>query len=199
MGLLDVVLPSACAGCRRPGGSPCPECLDSMRAVGWVRSLPVPVVAAVAYEAVAREVVADVKFRSRRSSLGWMADAVAGVVWWARVPVDTVTWVPASRSGRRRRGFDQGQMLAREVGRRLQCPVRGLLVREGGARQAGLGRRDRLGDTGIRTRDSADPGRAQRVLVVDDVVTTGASMIAAVEALRPGASDVVGAAFAHKR
>lgn len=103
---------------------------------------------------------------------------------------DVVTWVPASRRQRRRRGYDQGQVLARAVGRPLGLPSRRLLGRTGPGAQAGRGRSDRLTGPGLR------PLRASpsRVLLVDDVVTTGASMARAAAVLRQSGAAVVHAA-----
>ena len=107
--------------------------------------------------------------------------------------VKVVTWVPASRDRARRRGFDQGRVIARLLARRHGLRVRRLLVRARGEHQAGAGRVDRLvGPTLAVLR--APP---KRVLVVDDVATTGASLSAAAEALRrAGAKEVYGATIA---
>lgn len=171
-----------------------------MRPGGLVVGTGVLVVAAVGYEGVVRDLVADVKFRGRRGALGWMGEATAAAADWADLEADLVTWMPASREGRRRRGFDQGRSLASAVGRGLDRPVVRLLRRSVSGRQVGLDRAERsVRASGI---VAAAAARAHvfgaTVLVVDDVVTTGASMQAAARALRAaGAADVVGAAFAH--
>ena len=199
MGMLDVVLPVDCVGCSRRGASVCDRCLHEMEPGGWVEGVSMPVVAAVAYRGVARELVVALKYRRRRDALGWMADAVASTVVWAGLTPAAVTWVPASRAGRRSRGFDQGRLLASEVGRRLGLPVARLLERTGSGRQVGLDRQGRYAEAGRIAATSAAPGADADVLVVDDVVTTGASMASARAALHSaGVRQVVGAAFAHK-
>ena len=100
-----------------------------MRPCGWVGSGSPPVVAATRYDDVSRRLVIDLKARGGGASVAWMADAVAGAVRWASLHADVVTWVPASAEGRRRRGFDQGRLLARAVGRSLGVPAVALLRR----------------------------------------------------------------------
>jgi predicted amidophosphoribosyltransferase len=159
--------------------------------------LPTPtgldgLVAPLAYTGVGREVVARLKYRNARAALPALASAIAALVDPAAV--DVVTWAPTTAVRRRDRGFDQARLLARAVARRLHRPCRVLLKREPGPAQTGRPKRDRVtGPTFTVT------GRVPaHVLIVDDVVTTGATMLAAAEALKAaGARTVTGAAAAR--
>jgi predicted amidophosphoribosyltransferase len=103
--------------------------------------------------------------------------------------IDVVTWVPTTRERRMSRGHDQAETLARMLGRSLGVPVRKLLERETVGHQTGHSREQRLVGVALRARLFSIPGT---VLVVDDVVTTGATMRMAERALYlAGAARVV--------
>jgi predicted amidophosphoribosyltransferase len=106
----------------------------------------------------------------------------------APVP-DIVTWAPTTAVRRRQRGFDQAELLARAVARRLGLPCRSLLARRPGPPQTGRALAERRGGPGFRPRRAVS-GRS--VLIVDDVVTSGSTAAAAAGALRSaGARSVV--------
>jgi predicted amidophosphoribosyltransferase len=153
-------------------------------------------VALLAYEGAGRELLARLKHRNQRGALGGLGRAAAALV---AAPPDVVTWAPTSARRRRERGFDQAELLARVVGRALGRPARRLLVRAPGEAQTGRSRAERWTGPSFRP---AGPGRrpalrGRAVLVVDDVVTTGATLAAAAAALRPSGAVVHGLAIAR--
>lgn len=158
---------------------------------------PHGVLAAVALSGRARQVVLSLKYRNRRRVARHLGGLVVNrlVEAGAAADLDVVTWAPTSRRRRQGRGFDQAEEIARTVGRQLGIPTRRLLHRESGAGpQTGKSRVDRLGGPAFRSRPRL---RGWRVLVVDDVVTTGATLHSARDALlAEGAGDVVLAAVA---
>ena len=149
----------------------------------------------LAYEGAAREVVAQLKYRNARSAARWLARGMA-----AQVPadaVDLVTWAPTTDLRRRSRGFDHAEVLARHLGRELGRPCRATLARLPGPPQTGRNLRERQHGPRFVARGTV-PGA--RLVLVDDVVTTGATLTAAAATLRhAGAAEVVGAAAAHPR
>lgn len=192
-----MLLPPSCPVCGRPGPAPCPSCRAGIVSAP-VTSMPPGVDSAAAFLAFVgpgREVVARLKYRNARSSLRWLAEGMAALV--DPDSVDGVTWVPTTGARRRRRGYDQARLLARAVARRLGIPCRALLTRRPGPAQTGRSRAARLGGPRL----AALPWRRPpaRVLVVDDVITTGATVSAAARVLRSAGSREVHALAAARR
>lgn len=149
------------------------------------------VVALFAYEGAGRSVIGALKFRNHRDVVAPMASMLAAAI---DAPVDLVTWVPTSARHRRERGYDQGELLARSVASSLGVRARPTVRRRTGAAQTGAGRSLRLERARFVARR---PVTGQVVAVVDDVRTTGASLVGVAAALRSaGARSVIGATFA---
>jgi predicted amidophosphoribosyltransferase len=147
-----------------------------------------------AYEGVARELVARLKYRNVRAVVPWLA---AAMVDGLGVPAGrvVVTWAPTTPARRRARGFDPAEVLARPVARRLAVPCLALVSRRPGPPQTGLpASARRAGPRVAPMRSSAVRRRASGavVIVVDDVATTGATLAAVAVAVRAlGAASVV--------
>jgi predicted amidophosphoribosyltransferase len=147
------------------------------------------------YEGVARELVAGLKFRR----LLPVADLMAERIEWlapAHMLSGTVVPVPPARARLRRRGFDPAGELAAALAARLELPLSHCLERRGSGRQVGRRRAERVGHPPQIGAKGAPPRSA---LIVDDVLTTGATLTACAHALRAGgASRVVAVTFARR-
>lgn len=175
-----MLIPTSCAGCNEPGAVICRRCRFALVSAATAHSSS-GVHAALPFEGVARQVVHGLKFRNRRQVAATLAAMMVRRLHLdGPGRVDLVTWAPTSARRARDRGFDQAELLARAVARELGVPCRRLLYRAHGGAQTGRRRSERLTGPGFRARVA---GRSLRVLLVDDVVTTGATMAAAVEAL----------------
>jgi predicted amidophosphoribosyltransferase len=145
------------------------------------------VAACYAYAGPARALLLALKYRNRRDALASCAAAVARL----SPPVDVVTWAPTAPHRARARGFDQAELLARAVARQLGAPAARLVRRESAAAQTGRSAEARRTGPRFRPVTARPPGR---VLLVDDIGTTGATLAGAAAALR-----AAGAAEVHAR
>jgi len=192
-----MIFNSTCAGCDRPGPVLCRTCRFTLAAPA---GMPVQsdVIAAVPFAGRPRDVLLNFKYRNRRQLGHHLAGLVVNRLLESGVgpgDIDVVTWAPTSAGRRHRRGFDQAELVARRVALQLGVPCRRALRRAGGAPpQTGLDRATRLHGPVF----SASPGvRGKRVLVIDDVVTTGSTLRSAARALdQAGAAAVIKSAVA---
>jgi ComF family protein len=198
---LDVVFPRSCAGCGAGPWPFCAACADALIALEppWCarcgRPTESPVEScgdcppasidrarsAFLFDGPARRAIHRLKFSGWRS----VADALAGaIVVTDPFPAEVVTWVPLARSRLASRGYDQAKVLARALAARTGAPALPLIRRAADtgpqARRAGAERRLALEGA---FRHSGRPVPAS-VLLVDDVLTTGATADACARVLR---------------
>ncbi|GAA0957386.1 ComF family protein [Actinocorallia libanotica] len=197
--LVELLLPGRCAGCRTPGPQVCARCAGRLAGPGVAVADRPPVWALGDYEGALRALVLAHKERGRAALSVPLGRALAGLVAarWPMGPVLLVP-VPSSRRAVRRRGRDATLLMAgaaaaalREAGWAARCaPV--LRQRRGVAEQVGLGSAERRANLagGLR---AARPVAGASVLLVDDVVTTGASLAEAGRALRAAGAVPAGA------
>jgi predicted amidophosphoribosyltransferase len=196
------IAPPLCAACGRscrPEAVVCTRCGRRLAAAEPLLGKGPPGLdrawSSAAHEGVARNLVAALKFRH----LLPVADLMADRIQWlapAHMLSGAIVPVPPAPSRLRRRGFDPAGELAAALAERLSSPLEPCLARRGGRRQVGRRRAERLGQP---PRIQATGTAPRSVLLVDDVLTTGATMTACAQALRAaGAARVVAITFARR-
>jgi predicted amidophosphoribosyltransferase len=197
--LAEVVFPATCPGCGARAEPLCAACARTVRPAppGSVPRGLDDLVVPFAYTGVVRELVARAKYRRRHAALAWLGAVMAEALVDA-YDVDVVTWAPTTAARRHARGFDQAEVLARGIARVVGRPARGLLRRVGSGHQTGHSRVERI-ETPAFAPSVCGPLRTPRVLLVDDVVTTGTTLSTAAGVVRDlGAIRVVGVAAARR-
>jgi ComF family protein len=184
---LPLLTGPGCARCGKPTAAPVADCRECRgRRLGFESA-----VAAVAFEGRGRDLAVRFKDAGLRGLAEPAGALIATIV--ARPDGDVVTWVPSDRWRTIHRGYHPAQALAVCLARSWRMPARPLL-RAGPFRrpQRGLGH-------AARRRNVRDAFRAagslagERVVIVDDVFTTGATLSACATALRRGGAGAVAA------
>jgi predicted amidophosphoribosyltransferase len=180
--LADLLMPCRCGGCGVAGELLCSTCRphEPIRVPGCV----VPVIAAGRYAGGLRAAVLRYKERGRSDLAGPLAALLAGAAVNLVGPTTVLVPVPSSPAAARRRGGDHLHRLARLAGRRLGTPVVPALRLTRGVRDsAGLGASERHAN--LAGAMAACPARPRAAaVIVDDIVTSGASLTESVRALR---------------
>lgn len=153
----------------------------------------------MAYEGVARELIGELKFRGRLPLAQLMAAQLA-----ANLPRDlrasgaAIVPVPAHRGRRRSRGHDPVDAIAAALSRRAGLALcRCLRRNDASGPQREASRRTRT-ESGRLVIEATGPPVPERVLLLDDVHTTGATLEACATALRAaGSTWVAGVAYAR--
>lgn len=214
MGILDILYPARCPICHeilRGKGRVCAPCAKKIRYIKEPRCkkcgkelekmeaeycrdcLRFPHsydrgIAVFAYDEVMRRSISMFKYHNRREYAKFYAEEMmrAGNGYLKRWNPEVILPVPIHRQKKRKRGFNQAELVAKELGRLTSIPVdTGFLVRtEKTTPQKELTKKQRKENLKKAFAISQNTKKYERVLLVDDIYTTGATMDAISELLR---------------
>ena len=211
--VLDLLFPLTCLGCRREGDLLCPDCAAGLSRLKtpycricaepnarslcrWCSGIAPAfdgLRAPYLMEGPLREAVHALKYRGVRAAAPQLAELLADFLKSHSIPGDEL--VPVSLHSRRlrERGYNQSELLAKELSKRTGLPVNaGVLVR---ARDSGpqvqTASRERRRDNVSGSFQCKDDMTGRRLILIDDVATTGSTLSACAAALKAaGAASV---------
>lgn len=214
--LLDLALPPACAGCGEEGEAICADCLPAVSSrlalppgspLGLSEGPPAPLLQlewCSPFAGVTRRALHALKYAGERRLAAPLGAAVAERWRRASAGGELLVPVPVHEARRRERGYDQAALIAEAAAGRLGMPWRAAVVRtRATAAQYRLDRRHRASNVAdaFSVARGARPAVAGRwVVLVDDVVTTGATLCESARALLDaGAAAVSAVTVARER
>jgi len=196
------LVPPLCATCGRncrPEASLCTRCSRRLAGADPIAGGGAPGLdrawSSAPHEGVARDLVAALKFRRLLPAAELIADRIG---WLAPAAILSGTIVPVPTAPLRSlaRGFDPAAEIAAALARRTGLPLSACLARRGGGRQVGRRRAERIGHPPLIRAKGEVP---RSVLLIDDVLTTGATLSACAAALRQaGSVRVVAITFSRR-
>ncbi len=187
--------PPLCECCGREvgAGNRCQDCARARPRIDGIR-------ACSRFEGAVRHAVHRLKYNGQRGLAEPLANFLEKTAH-GLPGADAIVPVPLHPSRQRQRGYNQSALLSRELGRRLGLPVVDAVCRVRQTQdQIGLARRQRQDNVkGAFACPQPELASARNLLLVDDVCTTGSTMVACAEPLlRAGAASVWGLVVARQ-
>ena len=203
--LASLLFPPRCAFCGKPGVhgvcSECEKALPYCKTPLHERAEIGACLAPLKYEGIVREALLNYKFHASQSRCTGFGDVLAqAAAEHFGGEFDIVTYVPVSKKRKQERGYDQSYLLARETCRHWSVAPETLLQKtKDNVAQSSLSSREerQKNVVGAYVAVNEDKIKGQRILLIDDILTTGATLREAARVLREaGAEKVICATLA---
>ena len=210
MGILGLLFPDRCVFCGKilKNGRVCAECERALPYTEGVRTSKrgeffTECVSPFYYRGIVRDSILRFKFGGR----GMYAEVYAK--YCARAVnellngrFDLITWVPVSKKRLRKRGYDQARLIGEALANELSIPCRVTLekIRDTAAQSTLEGEARRRANISGAYRTVGDGLGGKRILIVDDLITTGATMNECARTLlMSGVEEVAGCTVARSK
>ena len=155
------------------------------------------------YEGLVRQSLLRYKFHSATAYAAVYGEILSKYIDENGISCDIITWIPLSKKRKRTRGYDQAELIAEEIARikGLKCVPLIRKVKDTKAQsKTGNAEKRRANISGAYSLCSGAEVKDKRILLVDDIVTTGSTFAEAASVLKKaGASELVAVAVARKR
>ena len=194
---LPRVIPPVCPRCGKSqaGDAVCPSCVTWKSHIDGIRS-------PFRFEGVMRQAVHELKYRNLRALAAPLAGLMSDYLTSQQVPGDLLIPVPLHPKRLRERGYNQSELLAREMGKLVSLPVaRDTVIRTRGTppQARTLSLEDRRRNVAGAFSCRGDALRDTRVVLIDDVATSAATLDACAGAIKAaGAASVWGLTLARE-
>jgi len=184
VGLLDLIFPPRCGGCGRDGAAWCDRCAASVQPVPVMTLNGIPLVAAGRLDGSLQRAIHTYKYRPRPGLASVLAEPLGRAIAASGLDLAGLAYIPLHPQRRRERGFNQAERLAAALAGPLGVPAVGGLSRvRPTPAQVGLSQPERqVNMVGAFAWTAATPPPGGLALV-DDVCTTGATLMAAADAV----------------
>ena len=208
--VLDLLFPRRCAFCHRLLSGPdpvCSLCRDKLPYTGPAARQQLSAirtcVSPLYYEGHVRDSLLRYKFGGLRMYAQVYGEFLAKCIDENGISCDSITWVPLSRRRLRQRGYDQARLLAEELARHTGLPCEPMLrkIRHNRAQSStGNAKRRRENVKGVYAPYPGAEIRGRSVLLVDDIVTTGATLSACAAVLKQsGVREIAAVTLARRK
>lgn len=204
--LLDLLFPPRCAFCRKilrdQEQGACRSCLAKLpytpermqiENLSHIRAAFSPLY----YEGSVRDSLLRYKFHSVTAYKNIYAEFIAKHIDENQIFCDSITWVPLSRKRLRKRGYDQAELIARAVAGRLEVPcIRALAKVRNNSPQSSISSANqrKKNVAGIYRCINSEAVKGKTVLIIDDILTTGATLSECAKILKSAGAETIYAA-----
>lgn len=186
MKIIDLIFAKKCIICSKKHNDICNECLKNAQKFYIHEKLSDGVICAYEYKEPLRKAFLRYKFNGKKSYVYGLSKLFLEKLKDVNLlEFDIITYIPISKNRMRERGFNQCKLICEEICKDLSCKPENILSKKNAKKQSSLSASERkvnIIDTFTLKKDVS----GKRILVIDDVYTTGATINEAILEIKKG-------------